>query len=131
MDWNRLRRFIRRTEYQPPGIGDDPFDDQQFAIAGYWNLDEEDRQLVIELLCDDLGPVVSAMWSTTRPMPMEILESRMSKFPTEEVWLTHKRLASALSGNREAIIRAVAMLYNIAMAEIKAGEREPGRPDTV
>ena len=67
----------------------------------------------------------------TWPMPMEILETRMSTFPVEEVWLTHRRLASAMPESREAIIRAVAMLYNIAMAEIKAGEREPGRPDTV
>ena len=75
---------------------------------------------------DDLGPVVSAMWSTTLPMPMEILESRMAKFPPKEVWLTQPRLANVLPENRAAIIRTVAMLYNIAMAEIKAGEREPG-----
>ena len=126
MDWNRLRRFIRHTDYKPPSIGNDPFDYEQFAVAGYWDLDGEDQDLVIEMLCDDLGPVVSAMWSTTRPMPMEILESRMAQFPPEEVWLTHKRLASAVAENREAIIRTVAMLYNIAMAEIKAGERHAG-----
>ncbi len=126
MDWNRLRRFIRRTGYPSPAIGDGGFDDEQFAITGFWKLDCDHQHVVIDLLVDDLGPVVSAMWSTTMPMPMEILESRMARFPAEEVWMTHRRLANVVAEDRDSVIRTTAMLYNIAMAEIKVGEREPG-----
>ena len=62
---------------------------------------------------------------------MEILESRMAKFPPEDVWMTHRRLANVVAEDRDAVIRAVAMLYNMAMAEIKAGEREPGKRNSI
>jgi hypothetical protein len=112
----RDKRFEEAAIYWS-GDGTDPdfsFDAEDLEISGYFNLNDDEVYAVQKALHTGLGRLVAAMWWVNGLLPVDIITSRLLRFPQEEAFAAGRLIWSLPENSRWPVVHTTYTLYQFS-----------------